>query len=888
MALTRFDSLPKTVAIAFAALGACAALAMLLAGANEAQGKKKKKGPGAAKVISTSQNQILSAGSIAVAGGRGTVAVQGISDGKVVARITVKYKATKGKKKKKKGKTKSAGAAAIRQARLTEQGRELLGGCSIDGLSARSTYRNAKGKKRSRAGFTVLSRDLAVCSVGSENPTATPYLGPPIPTDNADRCDFLDPAVCLQPWPNDRFTIADGSTDSGRRLDLDLASTPANTSGVHIDPTDYNRADGFSPGNMIILKIPQVQTPAAFQNSGLVPITNMRAYDDDNQAAVVINAETGERQPIWTELDSNPVLDGSGGPPAVNLIIRPARNFEEGQRYIVALRGLRDASNQPVSPPLPFRVYRDRLITSQAPVESRRAKMEEIISTLQSNGFQRSNLYMAWDFTVASETSLSKRALDIRNDALSRLGDTTPGDGVPQGSAPDFTVTSTTDNPDANTLRRVDGTLDDVPCYLNADGCNPGTQFDFDPSGNVQWNPSFTIDVPFRCIIPNSVDGGTSVDPAKGGTYGHGLLGAYTQVSGSYVTRQANEHNRVWCAVDWAGFSNADLGAVIPTLGNVSLFNRLADRMQQGFVHFHYLGRAMIRPDGFNSDPAFQVDAGSGLEPVIDTSDLYFEGISQGGIMGGALTATSPDIRRAVLNVPGINYSTLLRRSVDSDEYFKLASVGLYANYPNELERPLLLSIMQLLWDRGEGNGYAQHMTDDPLPATPSHDVLLQAALGDHQVANVAAEVEARTIGASVHKPALDPGRHWDVNPFMQIPAIGFGSSPFTPFTGSALVYYDGGPTSWFNNGATPQAALECSNGNPMADPCQGSAPPPNANIAPRDSAIYGDDPHGYPRRSVDGLQHIDDFLDPNGFILPCTDPGPVIRPCYANGWTGP
>ena len=40
-------------------------------------------------------------------------------------------------------------------------------------------------------------------------------------------------------------------------------------------------------------------------------------------------------------------------------------------------------------------------------------------------------------------------------------------------------------------------------------------------------------------------------------------------------------------------------------------------------------------------------------ESVIDTSNLYFEGISQGAIMGGALTALSPDFKRSVLNVTG-------------------------------------------------------------------------------------------------------------------------------------------------------------------------------------------------------------------------------------------
>ena len=694
--------------------------------------------------------------------------------------------------------------------------------------------------------------------------------------------------------------MADATTDTGRRLNFNQASMPANRNGVTISNEDYLRADGYSPGNTIILKVPEVQTPAAFQNSGLVPINNVRRYAADNQPVVVINAETGERHPVWAELDANPTLPGKSGNPAnANIIIRPARNFDEGARYIVALRGLRNAQNQAVEPPLPFRVYRDRLITQQEPVESRRAHMEEIISTLQGNGFARSNLYMAWDFTVASEDSLAGRALDLRNDALDRLGDTTPGDGVIDGSAPTFTINSVTD-PAGPVLKQIDGSLTNVPCYLDTPGCPPLAKFAFDPGSDdpiidpttfaddpTRSGQPATTGVDFRCIVPESVDGGTSVDPAKPGLYGHGLLGLYTQVGGQ--SRLANEDNSVWCATNWAGFSEDDLGTVLNSLSDLSNFQRLTDRMLQGFVNFTYLGRAMANPAGFNADPAFQYDAGSGLEPVLDNSELYFEGISQGAIMGGALTALSTDFTRSVLNVAGMNYSSLLRRSVDSDEYFELSGLGLYANYPSELERPLILSMMQLLWDRGEANGYAHHMTDDPLPDTPQHQVLLQLATGDHQVSNVTAEVEARTIGASVYKPALDPGRHWDVNPFMQLPGIDFGPGPsFDPFEGSALVYYDGGPTSWFNNGTSfPSAGIECSHGNPATDPCQGSGVMPADEVPPRPENGFGADPHGYPRRSVDGLQHVKDFLKPNPGILPCLDGG-VPRPCYANGWRGP
>ena len=72
-----------------------------------------------------------------------------------------------------------------------------------------------------------------------------------------------------------------------------------------------------------------------------------------------------------------------------------------------------------------------------------------------------------------------------------------------------------------------------------------------------------------------------------------------------------------------------------------------------------------------------------------------------------------------------------------------------------------------MLWDRGETNGYAQHLTGDPYPARPAHEVLMIEAFGDHQVANIATEVDGPHASAPrVHAPALAPGRSPDVEPF--------------------------------------------------------------------------------------------------------------------------
>ena len=158
------------------------------------------------------------------------------------------------------------------------------------------------------------------------------------------------------------------------------------------------------------------------------------------------------------------------------------------------------------------------------------------------------------------------------------------------------------------------------------------------------------------------------------------------------------------CATDWSGMSSEDLPNVVEITQDVSRFPSLVDRTQQGFLNFMFLGRLMVHPQGFAAHPDF---AGK-----IDTTRLFYAGASQGGVLGGALTAVAPDFERAALIVPAMNFSLLLPRST---QFARFADV-LYPSYPDQLERPLLTSMIQILWDRGEANGYAWHMTRSPLP----------------------------------------------------------------------------------------------------------------------------------------------------------------------------
>jgi hypothetical protein len=106
------------------------------------------------------------------------------------------------------------------------------------------------------------------------------------------------------------------------------------------------------------------------------------------------------------------------------------------------------------------------------------------------------------------------------------------------------------------------------------------------------------------------------------------------------------------------------------------------------------------------------------------------------------------------------------------------------------------LAIAQLLWDRGETDGYANHVTSDPLPATPVHQVLLYGAVGDHQVTEYSLRVEAATMGVPAHEPIAKAGRVAEADPGWLLDPI-----RSYPHPGSAYFLWDtGSPSSPVQN----------------------------------------------------------------------------------------
>jgi len=219
---------------------------------------------------------------------------------------------------------------------------------------------------------------------------------------------------------------------------------------------------------VIVLKVPGIETTADVQATGATPINELARYREPNAPVVVIDATTGKRWPIWVEIDSTVSVSN---PANASLEIHPAVNFASGHRYIVALRHLRNAAGERIEAPAAFRYYRDDVRSKQPQINARRAHFEEIFKRLQHSGIGQRDLYLAWDFTVASDANNTGRELAMRDAAFAQLGDTNLADGIPQGSSPSFQVTSVESEPNPGQIaRRVKGSFQ-VPCRNTKSSC---------------------------------------------------------------------------------------------------------------------------------------------------------------------------------------------------------------------------------------------------------------------------------------------------------------------------------------------------------------------------------------------------------------------------------
>jgi hypothetical protein len=235
---------------------------------------------------------------------------------------------------------------------------------------------------------------------------------------------------------------------------------------------------------------------------------------------------------------------------------------------------------------------------------------------------------------------------------------------------------------------------------------------------------------------------------------GHGLLGDNTDVVD--LAQNANDKGYVMFATDWIGLSTQEDPATSggnhaagDALTDINRISYITDRLQQAIVNAMVLARTVRGK--MSKDPVLTTTGKAGGTPILDTSRLYYYGISLGGIMGGSLMGYYPDITRGALGVPAGFWSFLFQRSSDWPR-FELLIAGAYPDY---LDQQLLLALIQMRFDFSDPGTVASHTVLDPLPGVPKKQILIQMSRNDSQVPNLATYEISRTEGLPLLAPSV-------------------------------------------------------------------------------------------------------------------------------------
>ena len=645
-------------------------------------------------------------------------------------------------------------------------------------------------------------------------------------------CEVLSDKNCLLPFPSDFHTRTDDATGTHKRINLPAGQLP-NVDGVTLDPTAWNQNDGWSPSTPILAYVPGLDpSKTALPSEGDIEFSTT-----EQSATAIVDLTTGQLVPHWAEMDSRATSDADR-----LLILRPAASLIETHQFAVAFRNLIGTDGAPLAAPITFQAIRDNNATGDPRIDERQREFNVAFPKMAAAGVARQGLYLAWTFTVASPESLAGRVLSMRDDALGKIA----------GVSPIYKVDEVQTSGLGKGIGKVVRGTFEVPLYLDQGGA-PGSRMTFSPlNGQPLANGVYTAN--FTCSLPEKgLESGESVPVV----YGHGLLGSADEAASSQVQHTAATNNAVYCATDIIGMAEGDVANAVAALSDINKFPSIPDRLQQAMLNTMFLARLLTNQNGLGAAKEFQTSAGANM---LNNAEAYYDGNSQGAIFGGAVTAVSTEWTKAVLGVGGMNYSTLLNRSVDFDEYFAV----LRGAYPNALEQQLIFGVLQMLWDRGETAGYVQHLTDRAYDRTPKHEVLMTVAFGDHQVATITADNIARTLRLPLYQPTLEDG----VEPMLGVSTsqtdFFYNLDPIRkfPLEGSALYYwYDGTlPPPLGNITPTMSSAYQVQ--------CQGAA---------AESDVKCEDPHEMPRRQPQVIAQKKAFFQPDGTITNVCEDDPCV-----------
>lgn len=416
---------------------------------------------------------------------------------------------------------------------------------------------------------------------------------------------------CALPYPSDEFTVADPSRATGRRVEMPAGVVSASARaqlGPGAGVADaFGGADGFSAVGPVVFELDRSADPDSLPRDG-------------GDVLAVFDLTTGERVPIRAEFSLDAIRQGA---PLTIVQAWPRARWEFGHTYVARLT---DDVRTLVGRPLPAPGMAD----PGAFLRSVRADLARV------EGDRWGELLAATRFTVRSRADgggdLERMAAVARTQAH---------------RVRNLEVVAPALVPGAGAV--VSGQVE-LSDFRDEHGV---AEPEHGPTPN--WE-RFLLVLPAR---PAGPEGAPVV------VYGHGLTVAKETMLAVAGVNAAAGMATIGIDVPNHGDRQQGEGGYLLDLTKPSLLGRLASMPLQGVVDHVSLVQAVVtsladldaspwRPDGRHGD---------GLADL-DTSRLFYEGTSMGGVLGIGATALLPELQGAFVQVPGTGIADIIFHSL--------------------------------------------------------------------------------------------------------------------------------------------------------------------------------------------------------------------------------
>lgn len=553
--------------------------------------------------------------------------------------------------------------------------------------------------------------------------TALLFTVLPGQTPRADT-DFISPQMpcnpvrldnCVLPYPSDVYTRLDGNSPTGRVLDVPFEALRPQLQAQLPDSltpeTVLNGSSGFSAATSVLFELDRAP--------------DLDSLPADGGAVVIaLDLDTGEQVPVRVAL-SEYARSGRVSAPRQIIEIYPRARWQFGHRHVVALtRALKPLDGGEYQPSDGF------LRALQEPASAIGQFFAPGLEQLQQAGVSPDDLISATLFTVRDEQEVTAPLQQIMQQVYEQ-----------DHPVRNLRVTFLPFGPVAAVV------LGDVmlTSYRSRDH---GLDYQL-PVGTDYWTD-------FRLTLPRLRRG----QSAPVALYGHGLsaqketdpvvslVNAAAGVATLSIDQPNHGTRKYWDGGD--GVSMLEVEYIPLQLGMTAQspidFMALLKAVETSLGTLDVLPKKVWSPI---RGPVVAGRNGDGI-PDLDTSRIFYQGTSLGGVLGTTFVALAPSLRGAFLQVPGVGVTSILSGSkLWNERYYRLVPRS-----ADGAEALLLKTLIQHQMDYADAINFV-HYIHNPLPGKPYKKLALVVAHDDPVVPNFSSTTLAELTDTPLVGPVL-------------------------------------------------------------------------------------------------------------------------------------